>query len=45
MPTRFDVAKGDVKICGAIVTVNAGTGQARDITRVQVDAPDPAEQG
>ena len=45
MPTRFDVAKQNVKICGVIVTVDAGAGRALDITRVQLQAPDAAENG
>ena len=34
MPTHFDVAEDDVRLCGAIVTVNSQTGQALAIKRV-----------
>lgn len=36
MPSRFDVAKGNVKLCGAIVEVDEKTGKAVKIERVQV---------
>jgi len=45
MQTRFDVAKGNVKLCGAIVTIDMGSGKALDITRVQLQASDPAATG
>lgn len=35
MPLPFDVAKGDVRLCGAIVTFDADTGKAEAIERVQ----------
>ncbi len=35
MPSRFDVAKGNVKLCGAIVEVDEKTGKALKIERVQ----------
>lgn len=35
MPARFDVAKGNVKLCGAIVEVDEKTGKALKIERVQ----------
>lgn len=35
MPSRFDVAKGNVKLCGAIVEVDEATGKAVKIERVQ----------
>ena len=35
MPTKFDVAKGNVKLCGAIVEVDEKTGKALKIERVQ----------
>ncbi len=34
-PSRFDVAKGNVKLCGAIVEVDESTGKAVKIERVQ----------
>lgn len=35
MPSRFDVAKKNVKLCGAIVEVDPGTGKGLKIERVQ----------
>lgn len=35
VPTAFDVATGDVRLSGAIVDVDEGTGQARAIRRIQ----------
>lgn len=35
MPAHFDVAEGDVKACGAIVTVDTASGRAKAIERVQ----------
>lgn len=35
MPTRFELAKGDVALCGAVVEVDAETGRALSITRVR----------
>jgi metallophosphoesterase (TIGR00282 family) len=34
MPTRFNVAKHDVRICGAVVDVDETTGKARHIQRI-----------
>ena len=45
MPARFDVAKRNVKLCGVIVTVDASSGRALDVTRVQVEAPEPTQEG
>lgn len=43
MPARFDVATGDVRMCGALATVDSETGQAESITRVVLrDVPTPA---
>ena len=36
MPARFDVAKGDVRACGAIVRLDADTGKALAIERFQI---------
>lgn len=36
MPTTFDVAEGDVRISGAIATIDASTGKAVDIKRIVV---------
>ena len=35
MPSKFDVARGNVKLCGAIVEVDEKTGKALKIERVQ----------
>ncbi len=45
MPQRFDVAKGDVKLCGVVLTIDAGSGRALSIERLRLDAPSAAEQG
>jgi calcineurin-like phosphoesterase len=39
-PTQFDVAEGDVRLCGSIVDVDATTGQATAIERVCVRESD-----
>jgi calcineurin-like phosphoesterase len=36
LPTEFDVATADVRLCGAIVTVDPETGQATSIERLCV---------
>ncbi|MBI1848857.1 MAG: TIGR00282 family metallophosphoesterase [Planctomycetes bacterium] len=36
LPTKYEMAEGDEKICGAVVVVDAQTGKARSIERVQV---------
>lgn len=35
MPNKFEVAEGNIKLCGAIVEVDPDTGKALQITRVQ----------
>jgi len=42
MPHPFDVAKGDVRISGALVTFNPQTGRAEAIERIQVREDDNA---
>ncbi|MFH1419093.1 MAG: hypothetical protein ABII12_12515 [Planctomycetota bacterium] len=37
MPTPFDVATEDVRICGVVVRVDGGTGRASHIERICVD--------
>jgi 2',3'-cyclic-nucleotide 2'-phosphodiesterase len=39
-PTEFDVATGDVRLCGTIVTVDPATGLATAIERICVTAAD-----
>jgi metallophosphoesterase (TIGR00282 family) len=43
VPTRFDVAEGDVRLAGAIVEVDAATGRATGIRRVMLDERGVAE--
>jgi metallophosphoesterase (TIGR00282 family) len=47
MPRRFDVAEGNVVLCGAIVEVDPNTGKALRIQRVQerLEGPHPLEVG
>ena len=42
MPTRFPVAKGDVRICGVAVDVDTATGRCLKIERVSVLVPESA---
>jgi calcineurin-like phosphoesterase len=37
MPTQFDVATDDVRLCGSIVDVDPATGRATAIIRVRLD--------
>ena len=43
MPTQFDVATGDVRMCGAVVEIDETTGKAISIERVEVQG-DNADQ-
>lgn len=36
-PSPFDVASGDVRLCGTIVDVDAATGRAQSIRRIRID--------
>jgi calcineurin-like phosphoesterase len=36
MPISFDVATGDVRLCGAIAEIDEQTGRATSIERVEV---------
>jgi len=36
MPKPFDVAKGDERVSGALVTVDDATGHATEIRRIQL---------
>jgi len=40
MPKSFDVAKGDVRLCGALITADVVSGKALEIKRVQVGSQD-----
>jgi metallophosphoesterase (TIGR00282 family) len=42
-PTHFDVADGDVRLCGTMVEVDESTGLATTIRRVRVDEAEAAE--
>lgn len=37
LPTAFDVAHGDPRLCGSIVDIDASTGRAKGIVRVRID--------
>lgn len=37
MPARFDPAKGNLKFCGVVITVEADTGRARHIQRLMLN--------
>jgi len=37
VPTKFDVATGDPRLCGIIVRLDAATGRARGIERIRYD--------
>ncbi|MGE5308285.1 MAG: TIGR00282 family metallophosphoesterase [Deltaproteobacteria bacterium] len=39
VPVRFEIATGDVRLCGAIVDADEKTGRAKTIERVQVPLP------
>ncbi len=45
LPAPFPVAKGDVRLCGAVVTIDEASGRALAITRVNelIPAPPPPE--
>jgi calcineurin-like phosphoesterase len=43
-PTQFQVATGDVRLCGTIVDANPETGRATAIRRIVVRG-EPAENG
>jgi hypothetical protein len=42
MPTYFDVATGDLRVQGAVITADTQTGLARAIERVSVSVAPPA---
>jgi len=39
MPSHFEIATGDVRLCGALVAVDAASGKAVAIERVEVQGP------
>jgi metallophosphoesterase (TIGR00282 family) len=39
MPTPFDVATGDVRMCGALAEIDETTGKALSIERIEVQGP------
>jgi metallophosphoesterase (TIGR00282 family) len=41
-PTQFEVATGDVRLCGSIVDIDASTGRASDIRRLSVNEAEAA---
>ena len=42
-PTHFDVAEGDVRLCGTLVDVDEATGLAQAIRRIRIDEVEAAE--
>lgn len=42
-PTHFDVAEGDVRLCGTLVEIDESTGQASAIRRIRIDEAEAAE--
>jgi len=40
MPFPFDVATGDVRLCGALAEVDADTGKAISIERIEMKGED-----
>jgi len=40
MPTYFDVATGDLRVCGALVTADTQTGRATAIERIAMPVPE-----
>jgi len=37
VPTKYDVAEGDARLCGILVTIDASTGKATGIERIRYD--------
>jgi hypothetical protein len=35
LPTRLEVAQGDVRLCGAVVDIDESSGRARAIQRIE----------
>jgi metallophosphoesterase (TIGR00282 family) len=42
-PTHFDVADGDVRLCGTLVDIDEATGLATSIRRIRIDEAEAAE--
>jgi metallophosphoesterase (TIGR00282 family) len=42
LPTRFEAATGNVKLCGVLIDCDPSTGRATAIQRVTVEEGDPA---
>ena len=40
LPTLFPVAKGDVRLCGAVISIDEATGRALSISRVNELIPE-----
>jgi len=36
MPAHFEVATGDVRLCGALATIDSGSGRALEVKRVVI---------
>ena len=41
MPTKFEPARGDVRLCGALIDVDEATGHARTIERLNIPLVEP----
>lgn len=41
VPARYEVAEGDVRMCGVLISVDQTTGRALSIERIRVDAVQP----
>ena len=44
VPTQFEVAQGDVRLCGSIVDIDEATGRATAISRLRIDADAAVEE-
>jgi calcineurin-like phosphoesterase len=40
MPNKFDVAKGDVRLQGVLITVDESTGRSLGIERINIEVKD-----
>lgn len=45
LPSPFDVATDDIRLCGVLVKVDAASGRARSIERIRIDVEPPSDAG
>jgi hypothetical protein len=45
LPALFPVARGDVRLCGVVVSIDEATGRAVHIARVNELIPEPSPAG